>query len=33
LMDYKVMWKECMNCEYFTDCRGFWDEDKINLNV
>lgn len=33
LMNYKVVGKECMHCEYFNDCRGFWNEDKINLNT
>lgn len=33
LIDYKVVWKECMHCSYFTDCRWFWDACKINCNT
>jgi len=32
LLDFKVVWKECMSCKFFEGCRWFWDEKKINLS-
>jgi MoaA/NifB/PqqE/SkfB family radical SAM enzyme len=30
LIDFKITKDKCNNCKYFEDCRGFWDEEKIN---
>jgi hypothetical protein len=33
LIEYKIIWEECKNCNYFNDCKGFWDEEKINKSL